>query len=119
MDVIKQHFGVWTLEINIMIGFVGVVNFRKCIFPEGLTKELPKMYKSQNVWILLVILWFHPFPHANWMQQTPPMHLNTSPNCFEGPRTGKQVLGTRGRKLGFKCCLIMSTTSCLQVWPNV
>jgi len=25
------------------------------------------------------------------MQKTPPMHLNTSPTCFEGSGTGKRV----------------------------
>ena len=48
----------------------------------------------------------HQFPHTNSMQKTPQMHLNTSVTCFEGPRGWKVVLGIRGRKIGFRCCLM-------------
>jgi len=36
------------------------------------------------------------------------MHLNMSPTSFEGAGAGKQCFGTLGRKIGFRCCFIMS-----------
>jgi len=32
--------------------------FRKCVLPEGLAKELPKMIQSQNVWTSQIVNWF-------------------------------------------------------------
>jgi len=33
-----------------------------------------------------IVQWVYPFPHAKSMHQTPQMHSNTCPTCFEGPR---------------------------------
>jgi len=63
--------------------------FSKMYFPPRADKRTPKIVKSQNVRILSIFIWFHPFPFANSMQNTSPMHLNTSPTCFEGSGTGK------------------------------
>ena len=44
MDVMKQHFSVWALEIYYYGKiFVLVTFFQKYILPEGLAKELPKL----------------------------------------------------------------------------
>ena len=63
--------------------------FENVFSPKGWQKN------SQNCKIpkcsdLIDFLWFYPFPYANSMQNTSPMHLNTSPACFEGSGTGKQ-----------------------------
>jgi len=71
------------------------VRFSKMYFPRRAGKRTPKIVKSQNVRILSVFLWFYPFTHANSMQKTPPMHLNTSPTCFEGSGTGKREKNTK------------------------
>jgi len=65
------------------------VRFSKMYFTRRAGKRIPKLVKSQNVRILLIFQWFHPFQNANSMQKTPPMHLSTSPTSFEGSGTGK------------------------------
>ena len=58
-------------------------------FPRRAGKRNPKIVKSQNVRILLIVQWFYPFPYGNSLQKTLPMNLNTSPTSFEGSGTGK------------------------------
>ena len=65
------------------------VRFLKTYFPRRALKRTPKIVKSQNVRIFTMVQWFYPFPYANSMQKTSPMHLNTSPTCFEWPRDRK------------------------------
>ena len=69
---------------------------RKYILTRGLAKELPKMINTERpsclylidgkfqkqIWILSIVQWLSPYPHAKSMQKTPQMRLNTFPTCF-------------------------------------
>ena len=70
---------------------------RKCVLPEGLAEEPPKMLKIQECLDPIDFTcnfkektWFYPFPHAISMRKTSQMHLNTSPTCFDG-RQGREM----------------------------
>jgi len=68
--------------------------FQKCIFPEWLAKENSqncKIPKCSNLIDLSMVL---PMSICKFVQQTSTMHLNTSPNCFEGSGTGKHKTKT-------------------------
>ena len=83
--------------------------------PQRAGKTTPEIQKSPNVRISSIVQWFYPFSHANSMQQTPQMHVNTSPTCFEGPReimfrapgNLRIGLGARARKIMFRCHMIL------------
>ena len=74
------------------------VRFSKMYFHRRAGKRTPNIVKSQNVRILSIVQWFYPFPYANSMQQTSPIHLNTSPTSFEGPGNGKHENATQHLK---------------------
>jgi len=64
VDVIKQHFGVWALEIEYYGQSFVWVRFSKMYSSRRAGKRSPQVVKSQNVWISSVILWFYQFPHS-------------------------------------------------------
>jgi len=77
---------IWLLKnFRVFKAFFGNV-----FSPKGWQKNSQKCRNLKNS-ILSIVQWFYPLPHANSMQQTPQVHLNTSPTSFEGLRG----LGTR------------------------
>jgi len=90
------------IRLNLKFGSIPILDlvrfgcaFQERVLPEGLAKELSKMYKSQNIWILLtVVQWFHPFQHANSMQRNILDAFKHVPDLFgraPGPETHKQI----------------------------
>jgi len=79
--------------IWLLINFIVFRAFRfECVFrkwlPRRAGKRTPEIIKSQKCSDSVDFQMFYPFAYANSMQKTSPMHLNMSPNSFEGSRTG-------------------------------
>ena len=93
----KFHAGTNFTEMqgnNYLDWFVFFVRFSKMYSPRGLAKEPPKTSNIQfwgNRWIYNGFKYVH--MQRKSTQKTPPMHLSTSPTCFEG---------LRGRKTRFR-----------------
>ena len=55
---------------------------RTCVFPGGRAKALPKLLKSQNVWILSIVQWFYAFSLAKQNAKNTPDAFKHVPDLF-------------------------------------
>jgi len=103
MDYTKQHYGQM---------FVFCMYCAKMCSVRSAGKRIPQSCKNSKMCGYYRLC--HGCTHSHMKSRCikHPRFIQTPPRAvLKGPGVGKYGLGTRGRKIRFRCCLIMSITS--------